>query len=280
MGYGFSTFSVSEARCLFSYDNFTVSGGHPTNVSITSFLCRIPNWNGPMSPNGTLEVNFNVTGISGHAQHSIFTYFHGWDSLNSSVALADGGESLMISGAGFNMEAANGKFKCVFARPPYSASSLGEVLSDRQISCKSPEWMMLDETHTSRLSQSKQEPGFTFVSVWNSSSLSVTHFAPAGGERVQIKGFGFVGDRTYSCVWTSTNDPSQYVISDPASVLGPTEIECTCPEWQFTYGNVTLSLLDNGQLVSSVDPQTLDLQMYQMFEGFTASSGSATGGAC
>ena len=402
-GYGFST-ANEGSNCIFSDGNHTQVGGNLKNISVTDFKCAIPKWTGPETNfyHGRMSSVFSVVGVARLGSGpTAFQFSHGWERLNTSTALARGGSSLLVSGAGFSADSQYAQYTCVFKRANFSISSIAVVQSSHQILCKVPEWprasgeviFLLDyhgvevpasqagakifaiseswysfspemkswsskggdqilivgngfhagaayicrfvdvddntmstqaaalnstcvscttpawglfhasgkvsilvlgssgselafspdgsttiEANTALTSAYEFGSTLNLMPAWNGSAVTVRHLAAAGGEGILVSGFGLRLGKSYTCVLISVDDVWRNATSDDAEVLGPSELLCTSPIWEYPHGNVTLALFENGNKLPLVTSTPSRLNIYQVYLSFSPSSGSAHGG--
>ena len=235
VGFGFSVSLLSTSNCIFSHGNHTDRGGHPENISVTSFMCRIPKWTGVDLSSGNLMTNFSMHGISAVNDQKLypFHYVHGWEALDSSFALARGGRLLIVSGAGFSVGSLG--YSCVFATQDHTVSTNATVIDVDLIQCPFTEWThhsgdilfhLFFEGNEVEASFSERAT-FTVIGSWHSFWPTSSKLS-TGGEEVHIYGNGFHVNQPYTCVFSDLAG-AQMNSSAVATDFG--HISCNTPAW-------------------------------------------------
>ena len=275
-GFGFHadnlTRNSNKYLCVFTSQHHTASSV-ATVLAPWAINCMTPAW-----PRGNQIVNLSLFSTSGTGNASSFSvpavgerqtgkilYSAGWHSKSLNQSLADGGQSVTLTGLGFKPLHSHQDytFTCRFssadrgsdenAHTDTSAISSDHtwidapalVLSDSQVACTVPRWMraaayvqllLRQCVHTicSAVPQKQGVEIFEYKEVWGRLSLkdggSQGSGSVTGGDLLFVGGLAFKTDGHYVCTFTRDSLQVQNMQTG-AVVLNETLLMCLTPPW-------------------------------------------------
>jgi hypothetical protein len=247
---GFGLDSAANYTCQFrSPSNHLPVVTAATVSSTMALVCPVPPW--PyQAENASVYVihQDDRPFLSLQAAAGVFSYYTCWVGKSVSQGPSKGGGIVTVAGAGFLLSDA--RYTCEFSNNASSASSDAAATSSASIACPIPPWPFSSGTLTFGLAlfglpvpyegAGETDRHFAFTDGWLH-LVNTSRGSAAGGSTVSVSAYGLILSANYRCVFTSPQDVSKSKVAK-ATVLSPSFLVCTSPDWGSTYSEGVVSL--------------------------------------